>query len=413
MRLARHAKIFSLAGIPMVGNLDSGGVIGLTPEGEALCSELSSHDVLGKTVPDECRALVEHLKAGGYLEGSPEHKPKLVSAYLHVTQRCNLSCRFCYSDDEQRNALPDPSLGELARAIDLLAKLGVSRLVISGGEPFLRLDLASVASHARKRGVSEVVVLTNGLLVDEKNLALLVGVVDCIAVAFDGVSPTSAAHLRGGQRFERLVEAVERIRAAGISARILPTLHAQNIDDMEAYRDLADRLGASLGFSLLTGNICELGALSSTDEQLREMATRARGLALPGTDPFERAGGPLSARRSCEAGVSTLSVAADGTVYPCHMLHDRHLCMGNAFLDTAEKVMGSSVAKTFKSLDAGSFEGCSACDARYLCGGGCRARALLSTGHLEASDPYCKLYRFQYEHIGKRLAQRFGPEGGG
>ncbi len=412
MRLSDHSRTFSLAGIPMVGNLATGGVIGLTDSGRKLCEELTRREVAPNEIPNDCVELARHLERGGYLAGEAPDSPRVLSAYLHVTQRCNLACRFCYSEDAGRNALDDPSLEDLCRAIDLLVSLGVARLVISGGEPFLRDDLALVADHAKDAGIEKVVVLTNGLLVTEARTGELVGTVSCVAVAFDGASAQAPAHLRGQQRFERLVEAVRIVRASGMEARILPTLHAGNVDDIEAYGRLAQELGATLGFSLLTGNVCELGELSPSDAQLREMAARTLGLGLPGADPVEDAAPALSARPSCGAGVRTLSVAADGTVYPCHMLHDVRLAMGSAFLDTAEKIMGGPVAQRMRELDAGAFETCSTCDARYLCAGGCRARALMSTGRLDACDPYCELSRFQYEYVGKRLAQQFGTGGG-
>lgn len=413
MRLSSSTRLFSLSGIPMVGNVVTGAIIGLTVSGSALCHKMAERDVSEDEVPEDCLELLDHLSAGAYLEGTPLPQPRVQSAYLHVTQRCNLACRFCYSEDAGRNALEDPSLENLSRAIDLLASLGVSRLVISGGEPFLRHDLPLIAERARRSGVNELIVLTNGLLVTRESAEPLTETVDCVAVAFDGASASDPAHLRGEQRFDLLVRAVETVRSLGIGVRVLPTLHARNLSDMDRYQDLADRLGATLGFSLLTGNVCELGDLSPTDGQLREMGRRARELAGSGSDPLTERGSSLAARRSCGAGVRTLSVAADGTVYPCHMLHDQRLAMGSAFSDTPEKIMGGPVAQRLRCLDVAEIDGCAACDARYLCGGGCRARALMSAGSLTAADPYCELPRSHYEHIGERLASRFAPRGGG
>ena len=343
--------------------------------------------------------LVDALGRNGLLEGTPGQRRGLDSAYLHVTQRCNLACRHCYSEGDDRNRAADPSLAQLRRAVALLASLGCARLVISGGEPFLRGDLADVASFARDRGVGEVVVLTNGLLVDEKGIDPLVGLVSCVAVAFDGASADAPAPLRGTQRFGRLVRAVETIRDAGIEARILPTLHAGNLDEVPRYRRLADELGASLSFSLLTAPADELGDLSLSDEQLHELGRR------PPSDgaPCGLAG--LSARRSCGAGTRTLSVAADGTIYPCHMLHDRSLALGSAFSDPPR-------APVPPEPRVDDVDGCAGCRVRYLCGGGCRARALMATGSLFGRDPYCELSRSHYEELGEQLARRFGTRGG-
>lgn len=201
MRLADHVELFSLGGIPMAGNLETGGVIGLTRAGETLCRKMSERDVTTREVPAECESLVEHLQCGGYLASSERPstgRGHVRSAYLHVTQRCNLRCKFCYSEGDDRNLLPDPSAESLARAIGLLASLGTKRLVISGGEPFLRDDLPDIARSASMAGIEEIVVLTNGLLVSEKNVASLAGIVSCVGVAFDGCSNNATAHLRGG-----------------------------------------------------------------------------------------------------------------------------------------------------------------------------------------------------------------------
>ena len=406
MKLAASTVLLSLGGVPMVGNTATGGIIGLTPEGARLCRNLAEREVPVGAVPEGCHDLVEHLRSGGYLEESPSPRPRVSTAYLHVTQRCNLSCRFCYSEDTTRNRLDDPSIEELFHAIDLLTELGCSRLTISGGEPLLRDDLPEVAAHAKRGGMSQITVLTNGLLVSEKNVGALAEHVTRIAVAFDGASSDDPVFLRGSQRFDQLVSAVQTIKDAGIEACVLPTLHAGNLADMPRYRQLAQRLGATLSYSLLTANVCGLGDLVPSDRQLCELGRAAATEGLPGTDPADDAP-PLSARNSCGAGARTLSVAADGTVYPCHMLHSRDLAMGNAFSDSASKITGSKVAGLFQNLGVKDIEGCSACAVRHLCGGGCRARAYLTTGALASKDPYCELSRSYYEAIGERLHQRF------
>lgn len=403
MRLSHDTELFSLAGIPMVGNLITGGIIGLTPEGNWLCHAMAVRNVESNEVPVSCAELVDHLSRGSYLEDDqPQPIPTVRSAYLHVTQRCNLRCRFCYSEDEGRNCLPDPTLDELCRAVDLLASLGVARLVISGGEPFLRDDLSELVSHAKSHGIAEIAVLTNGLLLSEKNVRPLAGLADCIGIAFDGVSAQDEAYLRGQQNYERLVAAVQLVHAAGLRVRIMPTLHARNACDMNRYHALAEELEAELSYSLLTAPMSELSELRLSDEQLRKLGQIAfeQGISC-GDDPTAN----FAARRSCGAGKTTLSVAADGTVYPCHMLHDQRFSMGNAFLDAAEKIIDSPVARAFSGLDVRSFEACDTCDKRILCGGGCRARAVMAGTSISGHDPYCELSSAYYDRLGAQLSR--------
>jgi MoaA/NifB/PqqE/SkfB family radical SAM enzyme len=49
---------------------------------------------------------------------------------------------------------------------------------------------------------------------------------------------------------------------------------------------------------------------------------------------------------------------------------------------------------------------CADCDIRYLCGGGCRARAYFATGDVEARDPYCSLVRTFYRLLFEAMLAR-------
>ena len=47
---------------------------------------------------------------------------------------------------------------------------------------------------------------------------------------------------------------------------------------------------------------------------------------------------------------------------------------------------------------------CVACDQRYLCGGGCRARSLFRYGDLTHRDAYCTMTKTYYDKLGASLA---------
>lgn len=394
MRLNASVARFDVGGIPVVGNLATGCIVGLTPEGDALCGELMRRDVESAEIAPGCVPLVEYLAAQGFLVSGAAASPRLSSAYLHVTNACNLSCAGCYSSDADRNRAPDPTLAELERALELLAALGVERLVISGGEPFARRDLPAIARAARDVGVSSVTVLTNGTLCAPERLEELVGLVDVVSVSFDGTSAEDPAYVRREQLFDRLVEAVCAIARAGIRPHILPTLHARNVADAPAYIDLARSLGATVSFSLLSGSREEIGDLWPDDACLGCLAATLFdvGASADGADYAGRfdPASALAARASCGAGRTGVSVAADGSLYPCHMLHARDYRLGNAFRDAADEVLDALRLFDLPAVDA--IATCSSCGKRYLCGGGCRARAYRATGRLDAADPYCAYY---------------------
>lgn len=393
MRLGEHVVRFSMGLIPVVGNTVTGTIVGLTSDGAQLCNLMLEHEIDQSEIPADCYELVDYLGAHGFLS-SPDapHCPALRSAYLHVTNQCNLACIGCYSRDAARNWAVDPSLIDLEHAVTVLARIGVERLVISGGEPFVRKDLAKLTEFAKTRGMREVAVLTNGTLCTRERLDELAGSVDTISVSFDGASSDAPAYLRDAQRFDRLCDAIAKIKAVGIHPHILPTIHAYNVDDVTEYLTLGEKLGTSVGFSLLSGSRTELCELFPTDACLTHLAETMSALGQRASDdsPFATRDGGLAARRSCGAGKTGVSVAADGSVFPCHMLHAPEFCLGNAYRDTPGALIGALERFSMPSVD--KIDGCRDCDKRYLCGGGCRARGFLSCGRLDARDPYCSYY---------------------
>ena len=285
MRFRDQVVAFDFAGIPMVGNMNTGYAIGLTAEGADVCERLLREEVAETEVAAVDAALLEHLVRGGFFS---DEKPAdaVVSAYLHVTQRCNLNCVGCYSYDDQRNCLPDAPLDAIERALDELTAAGLATLIISGGEPFLRDDLPDIVAYAKRTcGIKAVTVLSNGTCLAEGALAALAPNVDCVSISFDGCSASAPAYIREEQRFDELVAAVKAVQAAGIQAHIIPTVHARNIDDLAEYVRLSKDLGATLNFSLLT---CapddELAALLPDEEALRKLG--ASILTLDGGKPL-------------------------------------------------------------------------------------------------------------------------------
>lgn len=89
MRFGDNTIIFEVFDTPIVGNKANGYLIGLTPEGHNVCRRLPREDVAEEEIAAVDDALLEHLNRGGFFE-TADRVCTLESAYLHVTQRCNL-----------------------------------------------------------------------------------------------------------------------------------------------------------------------------------------------------------------------------------------------------------------------------------------------------------------------------------
>jgi MoaA/NifB/PqqE/SkfB family radical SAM enzyme len=84
------------------------------------------------------------------------------SLFLFVTSRCNARCRTCFYFDKL-NSRDDLTFAQIARISETAPAF--RKLWISGGEPFLREELADILSlFVHRNGVRNINLPTNGLL---------------------------------------------------------------------------------------------------------------------------------------------------------------------------------------------------------------------------------------------------------
>ena len=89
---------------------------------------------------------------------------------LAVTDRCNLRCFYCMPQ-AGLDWLPKKELmsyEEMRRICSLLALMGIEKIRITGGEPFVRKDLINfLESIVQIQGIKDVTITTNGVLTAE------------------------------------------------------------------------------------------------------------------------------------------------------------------------------------------------------------------------------------------------------
>jgi len=86
---------------------------------------------------------------------------------LAVTDRCNLRCFYCMPEDGlnwlSRTDLM--SYEEMLRICSLLVKMGIKKIRITGGEPFVRKDMMQLLTAlSALNGLDELSITTNGVL---------------------------------------------------------------------------------------------------------------------------------------------------------------------------------------------------------------------------------------------------------
>ncbi len=92
----------------------------------------------------------------------------LTSARISITHRCNLNCIYCHREGVTDKPQEEMTTEEITRITELLARHGVTKVKLTGGEPLVRRDVCDIVSGiADVEGIMEVSMTTNGVYMDK------------------------------------------------------------------------------------------------------------------------------------------------------------------------------------------------------------------------------------------------------
>jgi uncharacterized protein len=336
-----------------------------------------------------------------------EVEPTL-SCWLHLTDRCNLRCDYCYL----------PHLGvdmpvEVGyAAIEAVARSAQAhhyrrlKLKYSGGEPLLQFSLLTQL-HLYAQAIAaqydlglDGVVLSNGTLLRPEMLRIMQALKLRLMISLDSLDPSvgQRPYACGTPSEADARRSVDMALDHGLVPDISITVSSRNAPRIcELVSWMLER---DLPFSL---NLYRAHDLSSHhgDLKLREEAIIASMMAayqtIAANLPRRSLLASLADRvnlsrphlRPCAAGHSYLVVDQHGQVAKCQM------DMGNTITDVHDRdplatVRHSSLGMSNPAVIEKS--GCRSCRWRFWCAGGCPLVAHRATGQYAQKSPNCNIY---------------------
>jgi cyclic pyranopterin phosphate synthase len=161
---------------------------------------------------------------------------RLRNLRISVTDRCNLRCGYCMPEEEYV-WLPREEIlhfEEISRLADVFLTLGVDKIRLTGGEPLLRRDVASlVRLLAAKPGVRDLAMTTNGVLLAEHAVALKQAGLHRVTVSLDTLRPDRFTTLTRRTTHAQVLEGIASVPRAGFTDTKLDTVVMRGINDDE------------------------------------------------------------------------------------------------------------------------------------------------------------------------------------
>jgi molybdenum cofactor biosynthesis protein A len=142
---------------------------------------------------------------------------------LSVTDRCNLRCFYCMPE-HGINYLPREQLltyEELLHLADLLISEGITKIRITGGEPFARKDLMHfLCKLVENSALERVSITTNGILTQPYLAELKKLGIDHINLSLDTLDRENFRRIARRDEFEKVMNTFNQMLDLGIKVKI-------------------------------------------------------------------------------------------------------------------------------------------------------------------------------------------------
>jgi radical SAM protein with 4Fe4S-binding SPASM domain len=316
-------------------------------------------------------------------------------AHLGMTLACNFACHHCYSSSGKR-AADELTFVEIEALIEQLAAMGCQKLVLGGGEPFLREDLLAVIRSADAHGI-DCFVHTNGSKLSAKLLSELARCPPAaLAVSLEGPDLETNDSIRGAHAFSRAMKGVATLKEhypPGFNLSV--TITPRNAALAPRMVELAHEHGAKvllLRPAYPAGEamdepalVCDRDSFSRAIDVARARASKL-GVTIDAPHPREQ-GVPDFEGFGCVAARVVLGIDPRGFVAPCLHLPDRFFAGNVRQTPLLELWRGGQSFVAVRSQTPNAQ--CGSCRHYDTCRGGCRVRSLFSGNGLDGPDSWC------------------------
>jgi len=354
----------------------------------------------------------------------PTTYPVVSSLCLNVAHDCNLRCPYCYAGSgKYRGSRQLMSVQVAKAAVDFLIRSSGARsdlsLAFFGGEPLLNFPVIKetvgyAEMNAQRLGKRfGYGVTTNGTMLDREKSDFLSRHRFGIIVSLDGTREIHDRHRvfkDGSGSYDQVIGNLQRIMAdhpgkRAFSIRGTFTRKTLKLPEMVMHLRGLGFMDISIepAHTKVSGFQWQDTDIEAVKEQYTNLAVQYIEKIKNG-DLFsffhfqrmmENTDRQVRCTAQCGAGTGYMSVAADGTLYPCHKLVGiERYRLGNVFTG----VERTDIQELFEGAHVDSKKRCTSCWARYVCGGGCHAHNIEFSGDI--LEPYtveCHLMRHRIE----------------
>lgn len=330
---------------------------------------------------------------------------KIQNAVWEITLSCNISCLHCGSNADINKRPNELSTAEALNLIEQLADLGCKRVVLSGGEPFMRKDWSVLAHRIVTLGMA-CHYISNGYIINDDIIDVLEQLgTKYLGFSLDGAKAETHDYIRGKQGvFDHLMWVFDRLKARNFRIGVVSTLHKGNLHELNDIKNLLIEHGVDywqVQTANVRGRMPKEWAINAEDyynfaKFIAENRDRYKNIIsiteADCTGYFSKLTPYMGMKKwnGCNAGMNTIGIESDGGIKGCLSMQDKIYVEGNirekSLREIWENPDGFKYNRRFDMSDLGGI--CAECKYGGICRGGCSEKAATYTGQLH-NQPFC------------------------
>lgn len=167
---------------------------------------------------------------------------KLNYLRISVTDRCNLRCVYCMPEEgiELMRHEDILSFEEIVSIVKEGVQKGIDKIRLTGGEPLVRKGIVDLVKQiAAVKGVTDLSITTNGILLSEYAQALKDAGLNRVNISLDTLSPSRYTEITRGGDIQKVFAGIEAAKKAGLDPIKINCVVLKNSNEKDA-REVAD-----------------------------------------------------------------------------------------------------------------------------------------------------------------------------
>ena len=273
-----------------------------------------------------------HSQLQDYLDGEMVIP---VTMELHLTNRCNMNCYYCFFDDRDRKLELD--ILDAFDCINVLEEIGVKGLIFSGGgEPTVHPDFEDIVLYAG--GMFDLALITNGLV----DISDIVRRFVWVRYSLDSVNPATFRKIKGVDKFNDVVTNIER----AIANKGSTTIGIQMVVTEDNYRQIWDMYDFA---EYIRADYFQFRPMENAEypkeiwnevNAVRKFSKNLTGPSMLTTEnKWEELSGKAKQYRNCPGADFIGAIDCKGDYYICCHHVGKQGCYGNLLTDSIDRVL--------------------------------------------------------------------------